>query len=35
MQPYYEHAGITIYYGDCRDLLVAAKNLGRFSGSAA
>jgi len=21
MQPYYEHAGITIYHGDCRDVL--------------
>jgi hypothetical protein len=21
MQPYYEHAGITIYHGDCRELL--------------
>lgn len=21
MQPYYEHAGITIYHGDCRDIL--------------
>lgn len=21
MKPYYEHAGITIYYGDCRELL--------------
>lgn len=22
MKPYYEHAGITIYHGDCRDVLV-------------
>lgn len=21
MKPYYEHAGITIYHGDCRDIL--------------
>ena len=21
MQPYYEHAGITIYHGDCREIL--------------
>jgi len=21
MKPYYEHAGITIYHGDCRDVL--------------
>lgn len=28
MRPYYEHAGITIYHGDCRDLL---PTLGRFS----
>ena len=27
MTPYYEHAGITIYHGDCRDVLAA---LGRF-----
>jgi site-specific DNA-methyltransferase (adenine-specific) len=25
MQPYYEHAGITIYHGDCRDLLPSLK----------
>lgn len=27
MKPYYEHAGITIYHGDCREVL---PNLGRF-----
>ena len=27
MKPYYEHAGITIYHGDCRDML---PSLGRF-----
>jgi DNA modification methylase len=27
MQPYYDHAGITIYHGDCRDVL---PGLGRF-----
>ena len=21
MKPYYEHAGITIYHGDCREVL--------------
>ena len=21
MKPYYEHAGITIYHGDCREIL--------------
>ena len=21
MKPYYEHAGVTIYHGDCRDIL--------------
>ena len=25
MNPYYEHAGITIYHGDCRE--IAAKRL--------
>ena len=25
MQPYYEHAGITIYHGDCREVLPAIK----------
>jgi DNA modification methylase len=25
MKPYYEHAGITIYHGDCRDILPALK----------
>ncbi len=23
MKPYYEHAGITIYHGDCREILPA------------
>ena len=27
MQPYYDHAGITIYHGDCRDIV---PQLGRF-----
>ena len=27
MTPYYEHAGITIYHGDCRELL---PTLGKF-----
>ena len=25
MMPYYEHAGITIYHGDCRDVLASLK----------
>src|SRR5690348_4536828 len=25
MSPYYEHAGITIYHGDCREVLPAAR----------
>ena len=25
MKPYYEHAGITIYHGDCRDVMAALK----------
>lgn len=29
MQPYYDHAGITIYHGDCREILprMAAESL--------
>ena len=25
MKPYYEHAGITIYHGDCRDVMASLK----------
>jgi len=25
VKPYYEHAGITIYHGDCRDVLASLK----------
>ena len=25
MKPYYEHSGITIYHGDCRDVLPTVK----------
>ena len=25
MKPYYEHGGITIYHGDCRDVLPTVK----------
>lgn len=31
MKPYYEHAGITIYHGDCRDVLSAALQPSAFS----
>jgi len=27
MNPYYEHAGITIYHGDCRDVLSGLSNI--------
>ena len=27
MKPYYDHAGITLYHGDCREIL---PGLGRF-----
>jgi len=27
MKPYYQHAGITIYHGDCRDVLPALKKV--------
>jgi hypothetical protein len=26
MKPYYQHAGITIYHGDCRDILPQLSN---------
>jgi hypothetical protein len=27
MKPYYEHAGITIYHGDCREILPACESI--------
>ena len=26
MRPYYEHAGITIYHGDCREILPGCRS---------
>ncbi len=30
MKPYYEHAGITIYHGDCREIPLELANLCRM-----